>query len=195
MNTEKFLNWLHEACAFFQEHWDPGHILVLHLDNASYHKTRNPQYLDMSKNPTSHQLALWILENSPYHDDVASLQGEDGNLIPRDELVWIVGNLCQNHPRKIEEVVKGYDDRYRVEFTPPYWPHCVAPELMWNNLKVDYRNWDPEYKINQVSASVRKFMQAIEPKDCEGWVRHTDDFCFRVKDRDADTLREYEIEV
>ena len=40
----------------------------------------------------------------------------------------------------------GYDDRYRVEVTPPYWPNVASPELMWNNLELDSRNWDFQIK-------------------------------------------------
>ena len=47
--------------------------------------------------------------------------------------------------------------------------------------------------VNQVSASVRRFLEAVTARDCEGWVRHTDDFCIKVAARDAATLREYEI--
>ena len=196
MNTVKFMEWLNDACDFFQQHFDDEYTLVLHLDNASYHKTANPRYLNIdANNVTKEQLALWILENSPNHDDYSALQDENGQLKSKEELKRIIKNDCQNHPRKIVDLLKSKDARYRVEFTPPYWPHCVAPELMWNNLKCDYRSWDPEFKINQVSASVRKFMRSIEPKDCEGWVRHTDEFCFKVHDRDEETLKEYAIEM
>ena len=36
---------------------------------------------------------------------------------------------------------------------------------------------------------------AITTKDCEGWVRHTDDFCIKIANRDAATLKEYEIDL
>jgi len=108
-------------------------------------------------------------------------------------LKWIAKNLCDNHPRKIEEVVKSYDNRYRIEFTPPYWPHVAPPELMWNNLKLDYRKWDAAFKVKQVNTSVIQFMRVITPQDCEGWVRHTDEFCSKVANKDAATLKEYEI--
>ena len=104
-------------------------------------------------------------------------------------------NDCHNQPSKIVNLVKSFDARYRVEFTPPYWPHVVPPELMWNNLKWDYRRWDSEFKVNQVSASVRQFMEAITPQDCEGWVRHTDEICTKIANRDQAILKEYEIEL
>ena len=67
---------------------------------------------------------------------------------------------------------------------------------MWNNLKLDYRTkWDSKDKISNVAASVRKFMLEVTPKDCEGWVRHTDEFCMKVAERDEATLKEYEIDI
>lgn len=146
----------------------------------------------------SEAIALWILENAPPeygYDDISTLHDEEDNLLSRERLVWIVKNHCHNHPNKIIDLVKSHDIRYRVEFTPPYWPHCCCVELLWNNLKLDYRRWDSNSKISQVSASVRKFMLAITTKDCEGWVRHTDDFCIKIANRDAATLKEYEIDL
>ena len=140
---------------------------------------------------------MWILQHAPAeydYNDISTLQDEDGNLLPKERLKWIVKNHCHNHPGKIEKLIKSYDKKYRVEFTPPYWPHVAPPELMWNNLKLDYRRWDSNAKINQVSASVRQFMLAITPKDCEGWVRHTDEFCSKIAKRDEAIIQEYEIQ-
>ena len=147
---------------------------------------------------TSEAIALWISEHAPAeygYDDIAALHDENGNLLPKENLKWIVKNHCHNHPSKIIDLVKSYDARYRIEFTPPYWPHVAPPELMWNNLKLDYRRWDSKDKVSQVNASVRKFMQEITPKDCEGWVRHTDDFCMKIANRDEATLHEYDIKL
>ena len=62
---------------------------------------------------------------------------------------------------------------------------------------MDYRRWDSHCKINQVSASVRQFMMAVntQKNDCEGWVRHTDEFCIKVAARDEEILKAYEIKV
>lgn len=139
---------------------------------------------------------MWILEHAPPeygYDDIATLHDADGNLLPKNDLKWIVKNLCHNHPNKITQLVKSFNNKFRVEFTPPYWPHCCPVELLWNNLKFDYRRWDSHFKVNQVSASVRSFLEEITAQDCEGWVRHTDDFCIKVAARDAATLKEYEI--
>ena len=47
MDTEKFMGWLEGVIKHFQKEWDDSYILVLHMDNASYHKTKNPKYLDI----------------------------------------------------------------------------------------------------------------------------------------------------
>jgi len=47
MDTDKFLEWLHVVCKYFQSEWDEEDVLVIHLDNASYHKTKNPKFFDV----------------------------------------------------------------------------------------------------------------------------------------------------
>ena len=198
MDTEKFLEWLETVLQFFQDgYFDEDDILVVHLDNASYHKTSNPEFFDVdAKNVKPQQIAVWILENAPAeygYDDISTLHDENGKLLPVDQLKWIVKNHCHNHPQKILDLVKSYDKRYRVEFTPPYWPHVAPPELMWNNLKLDYRRWDSKDKIRHVAASVRTFMNAVTEKDCEGYVRKTDQFCIKIANRDEELLKELEL--
>ena len=139
---------------------------------------------------------MWILQHAPAeygYDDLSTLQDENGNMRPKANLQWIVNNLCHNQPHKIVELVESYDHRYRVEFTPPYWPHVQPVELMWNNLKDDYRKLPYTDKIHDVKLSVRNFMETVPSSDCEGWVRHTDDFCAKIVNRDEATLAQYEI--
>ena len=197
MDTEKFLEWLDSVLQFFQTEFYKDDILVVHLDNASYHKTQNPEFFDVdAKNVKAEQIAIWILENAPAeygYDDISTLHDSNGKLLSVDKLKWIVKNHCHNHPRKILDLVKSYDKRYRVEFTPPYWPHVAPPELMWNNLKLDYRKWDSKFKVRQVASSVRTFMNEVSEKDCEGFVRHTDKFCIKIANKDEKLLKEYEL--
>ena len=197
MNTAKFMDCLEKVLKFFQDNWGDNYILVLHLDNATYHKTKNPTYLNLDT-ADGNTIANWIVNHAPAeygYDDLEALQDWTGDLLDMVTLKAIVRNQCDNHPTKIIELVKSYDDRYRVEFTPPYWPQVVAVELMWNNLKNDYRHWDSADKVSHVASSVRTFMLAVTPEDCEGWVRHTDEICMKIADRDADILAEYELEL
>mgnify|MGYP005677160433 CR=1 FL=1 len=197
MNTTKFLECLEKVLTFFQANWGDHYKLVLHLDNASYHKTRNPTFLDLdAANLEAITIANWIVNHAPAeygYDDLESLQDENSDLLDIDTLKAIVRNQCDNHPDKITNLVKSFDDRYDVDFTPPYWPHFCAVELLWNNLKNDYRRWDSTEKISHVATSVRRFMTAVTPEDCEGWVRHTDEICMKIADRDAATLADFEL--
>ena len=199
MNTTKFLECLRKVVTFFQANWNDNYKLVLHMDNATYHKTKNPTYLDLdAANLDAMTIANWIVNHAPGdcgYDDLESLQDEQGDLLDIETLKGIVRNECDNHPNKILDLVKSFDERYRVEFTPPYWPQVVSVELLWNNLKNDYRHWDSSDKISHVATSVRHFMTKVTPADCEGWVRHTDEICFKIADRDPAMLAEYEIEL
>ena len=47
MDTEKFMEWLHSVCRFFQSEFEEESIFVVHMDNASYHKSKDPKYLDV----------------------------------------------------------------------------------------------------------------------------------------------------
>ena len=47
MDTAKFMQWLRKTCQYFEDNFDEDRILVVHMDNASYHKTKNPKYIDV----------------------------------------------------------------------------------------------------------------------------------------------------
>ena len=174
-------------------------MLVIHLDNASYHKTKNPDFLDLSNAAlTAQQIADWIVKHAPEEygfDDLESLQDENGDLFSIDQLKHIVIQYCPNHPSKIEELIKSYNENWRVEFTAAYWPHVQPSELLWNNCKTDYRGWDPSDKKSRVSESVKTFMKTVTPRDVEGFIRHTDEFCFKIADKDLAFLESYNIEL
>ena len=178
--------------------FDQDYKLVIHLDNASYHKSKNPSFLDMSSQLTQEQIAEWILKNSPAeygYDTLEDLQDENGDLLAIDDLKWIVNNFCPNHPDKITELIKSYDPEWEVEFTAPYWCHVCPVELLWNNQKLDYRGWDTESKKGRVNESVKTFMEKVTSRDVEGFYRHTDEFCFKINDKDEAFLKSYELEL
>ena len=119
MNTAKFMECLEKVLQFFQENWDDERILVLHLDNASYHKTKNPTFLNLdAANLNPMTVANWIVNHAPAeygYDDLASLQDDNGDFLNMEALKAIVRNQCDNHPNKITDLVKSYDARYRVK--------------------------------------------------------------------------------
>ena len=198
MNTKKFLDCLHKVCGFFDKNFPRDCKLVIHMDNASYHKTKNPEYLDLSSQLTQEQVAAWIVKHAPAEygfDDLESLQDENGDFLPMKDLKDIVNNVCANHPNKCVELVKDCNDTWEIEFTPPYWSHVMPVEFLWNNFKLDYRGWDSNAKVARVNESVKKFMDYVVDKDVEGFIRHTDDFCFKIADKDDAFLKSYEIEL
>lgn len=198
MNNEKFLFCLTRVCDFFLNNFEADQVLVIHLDNASYHKAKNPMYLDLSSQLTQEQIAAWICNNCPHeygYDELEDLQDENGDLFSMNDLKWIVNNLCPNHPDKITNLVKSYNSDWRVEFTPPYWAHVCPVELLWNNQKIDYRGWDTEMKKGKVNQSVKTFMDSVTSRDVEGFERHTDEFCFKINDKDAAFLKSFELEL
>jgi len=199
MNNAKFLECLERVCKFFEKKFPADRVLVIHLDNASYHKAKNPAYLDVSSQAlTQEQIADWIIKNAPAEygfDDLESLQEENGELLSLENLRQIVNDYCPNHPNKIEELIKSYNENWRVEFTAPYWAHVQPSELLWNNFKTDYRGWDPAAKKARVSESVKTFMNSVTSRDVEGFTRHTDEFCFKISDKDDEFLKSYELEL
>lgn len=199
MNNAKFLQCLDKVCQYVQNNFAEDRILVIHLDNASYHKSANPDYLDLSNAAlTRQEIADWIMRNAPEEygfDDISVLQNEDGTLFSMRDLKFIVNNYCPNHPSKILELIKSYNENWRVEFTPPYWPHTQPSELLWNNFKTDYRGWDPKDKTPRVNESVKTFMNAVTSRDVEGFIRHTDEFCFKINDQDQEFLKSYDLEL
>ena len=199
MNNQKFMKCLEKVCDVFQKKFSPNYKLVIHMDNAAYHKNKNPEYLDLSKkNLTQHQIATWIVQHAPAeygYDDIDTLMDENGEYFSIQQLTWIVNNLCPNEPQKIVNFIKSYDKDWRVEFTAPYWSHTMPMELAWNNLKLDYRGWDTKSKVARVNESVKKFFNAVTSRDVEGFIRHTDEFAFKVAARDEAFLKSYDIEL
>ena len=71
----------------------------------------------------------------------------------------------------------------------------MPQEFLWNNLKHDYRGWDFKDKSPRVNESVKTFMEAVNYSDIEGFIRHTDEFCFKISDRDEAFLKAYDLEI
>ena len=64
MDTEKFMQWLDSTCEYFKDHFDDDRILVVHMDNASYHKSKNPKFIDVDA-ANVHSLAGHVRTRHP----------------------------------------------------------------------------------------------------------------------------------
>ena len=126
-------------------------------------------------------------------DDYEAYLDENDDLLPHNEILSMALSMVPNHPTMIEQVVREELGRWkgRVEFTPPYWPQCVSVELLWQNLKSDFRM--QHKKTGKVPDHVKKFLSVVKPEDVENFWRHTDEFCMKIADKHEATLTELEI--
>lgn len=189
MNSDKFLAWLRMVCVFVRQRW-PGRTAVFHMDNASYHKKKDPTELNLSRAPLA-QLVVWMMQHCPANlgfDEFDFYLDGDGHFLPADQLRQLAKAYGAVPPRLVVNLLAEF--HFQVEFTPPYWPELQPMELWNNNLKLDYRMWDTGARVANVGQSVRTFAAAVTAQDVRGWVRHTDAFARAVHGRDPAVLSE-----
>jgi transposase len=187
MNGVRFLAWVRKVLEFAKEKW-PDRTVVMHMDNASYHKQKPAKTLDFSK-ATSEEIAVWLIQHADPSfgfECLEDFEDDDGKFHSRSYLQGLAKSCASACPRKVEELAKEFGGR--VEFTPPYWPQVQPQELYWSNMKIDYRGWDAVDKVENVGASVRQFADIVKVDDVRGWVRKTEKFCAAVLAKDSTVL-------
>ena len=198
MNGERYEEWFEKCCQWARDEQFPDRKLRWHIDNASIHKRGNSARLDLH-NPELEPLTVvnWLVQNSDPESglgDFDSYIDEDGNFPPIETLRELVNSHAAADPIKLNVIAAQYGHE-KIEFTPPYWPQFQPCELMWNNMKCDYRSWDCAYKVADVGGSMYRFVMEVRETECRGWVQHTDKFCSAVVDKDAGVLDELVMEL
>ena len=191
MNGERYEAWFEECCRWAREEKFPSRKLRWHIDNASIHKRGNGARLDLD-DPGLEPIAVvnWLVQNSDPESglgDFDSYIDDEGNFPSIETLRELVNSHAAAEPYKLNAIAAAHGHE-KVEFTPPYWPQFQPCELMWNNMKGDYRSWDCAYKVRDVGQSMRRFVAEVCESECRGWVQHTDKFCRAVVGRDAGVL-------
>jgi transposase len=187
MNSDKFLAWLRIVCVFVMGRW-PGRTCVFHMDNASYHKKKDPTYLDIARARQA-DIVLYLMQHAPPElelDDIDIYLRPNGRYIAVTQLRQFARAVLPPAPRLVQQLLAEYG--FSVKFTPPYWPESQPVELWNGNLKVDYYTWDSDQRGPNVGAAVQTFAAAVTDTDAEGWIKKTDAFCRAVLARDPVVL-------
>ena len=188
MRTEMFLPYLKKVLEFIRGRF-PSRAIELHIDNAQYHK----QNSDYSRNLNSlnvSDLVGWVIRNAPPgegFDCEEAFEDQDGNLPSKAELLALALQFQIDPLNKVQALVAEFGGT--VEYTAPYWSMAQPMEDYFNNLKFDYGScWDALHRGKNVGQAVHMFQKGVPQEHIEGWVRYSDDFCFRVDVKDKATF-------
>jgi len=196
MTYAKFEVVFETVCDFIKNHFQPDPKkktkwkAVFHLDNASVHKKKigKKDFNPANRKATPAELVTWIVDNNPAYYSLLDLVDPDtGDFIEINDLRALA--LETYSIFKLEQLAHTYG--YVVKWSAPYWSEGMPVEPYWANLKVDYRGWEPKFKIKDVSNSIHKFaakIQGSERDEILKFVQHTDKFCRAVLQKDPGVL-------
>ena len=187
MNSERFLEWLRRVLDFTAQHPDfAGRQIIIHLDNASFHKKRQQNFNCVTA--SAMDIIFQIVNHAPAEFDfeVDDFMTDDGEPVAKARLIEIYKSVMPPEPLEIEVLAGQY--HAIILWTPPYWPEQQPAELFNNNAKGDYRDRDADERGPDIGAAVRTFCAGVPEDDVQGWVEHSDQFCIAVHNRDANHL-------
>ena len=125
-----------------------GRTVVVHLDNASYHKGKQKREINCNKATTRPEclgaclagmrcfgclcvargkIGEWLVANADTSCGFTGLEDfedEDGNMANRNAMRSLAKQCTPPNPSKVESLVKRFGGI--IEFTPPYWPQSVT---------------------------------------------------------------------
>ena len=193
VNAAKFMDWLRTVLEFAKLSFAAGKTIIIHLDNASYHKAAPPgafSLKDASSVDIIFEICNRCTELGFVPDDFFKA---DGSTFPKRELERFYREHVEPPPKAIMQLAGEFSAH--VEFTPPYWPDVQPVEMFNNNLKCDYRDRGPDERGPNVGSAATAFCSVVSEADVRGWVEFTDSFCRAVVERDADVLSPLELDL
>ena len=174
-----------------------------HYDNAGFHKRKNTEVPDLST-ATKHDLVSWLVLNADIESGIGgydSFLNANGNIdMSLSALKALVKGQRRYDPLIARAIVREHgnkigDEVSEVDHQAPLWPQTQPCELLFNNMKWDYRSWPTVQKSRDVGRSMQTFMQQVPPEECLRFVQKTDTFCKAIVDQDASKLDELVIEL
>jgi hypothetical protein len=144
------------------------------------------------------KLAGWLYDHSfdghPFRElnNLTTGFDTDTGRMPVDELRENCEQHVCNSQWRVSQIAGMYG--FRVDFTPPYWPQLQPVELLWANLKFDWRSMYDAKDRKDVPRFVRTFAMAVNTSDLRGWCEKAETYARAVRDRDASVLAPLELE-
>ena len=164
-------------------HFGPARRIIIHLDNASYHKKRREGFDPVRAAPMD--IIFELVNNSPPEFDfsVDDFLKDNGDPVAKTRLIEIYKAVMPPEIREIEELAHSFNAH--VVWTPPYWPEQQPVELWNQSCKQDYRDRAPDERGADVGEAVLTFCDAVSEEDVQGYVEFTDKFCIAVDRRET----------
>jgi len=184
MTGLKFIAWVRNRLLPTFAELHPGKKMILILDNAAYHKTRDETWITAATSQTKHELAHQLIDLG-----VTQLTRTNGKVVPshgfeasisnggpsKEDLIAAVQQWLEQHPDHNKTVVEQLmsDAGHTLIYTPPFCPEVQPIELLWAKVKRYVADRSTlNRSINEARQQTEEGFEQITKMFCNSIVKH-----------------------